>query len=173
MVLLRQNGRLFTLLMAAGCLTLALLSVMMTHLWMLNACYLCIFQRFLFMAVTLTLLIACWRWRDRLAGGAALVVSTLIALGGLGVATYQSWLQWFPELELSCGAGSQNLMEQTVEWLGRLSPTLFMATGFCEDDKFKIFALSLANWSLLCFLALSLACIALLYIRPSKRTPHA
>jgi len=43
-------------------------------------------------------------------------------------------------------------IEQVVEWLGRLQPTLFMATGFCEDVALVILGLSLAQWSLLAFL---------------------
>lgn len=162
---LRQHGRLCTLLMAAGALMLVLLAILMTQLWMLNACYLCMFQRLLYLGIMLALLVATGFWKNRRLAGGGLFLAGLIALGGIGVAGYQSWLQWFPQLELSCGTGSQNLMEQTVEWLGRLAPTVFMATGFCEDDSFRIFALSLANWSLLSFMALAGGCFVLLYSR--------
>ena len=163
-----QHGRALTLLMAFCSLLLVILSVILTQVWMLNACYLCMFQRFLFLVITPLPLLAWWRWRDRCTPVVLLLLVALVALGGMGVAGYQSWLQWFPELNLSCGAGNQNLMEQTVEWLGRLSPTMFMATGMCEDDNFKIFALSLANWSLLSFLGLFVGSLGLLWFRRAK-----
>lgn len=163
--LFMRHGRVLTLVMAAGSLLLVVLSVIMTQLWNLNGCYLCMFQRLLFLGILLALLVACWRWPQRGTTLAMLAIALLIALWGVGVAVYQSWLQWFPQLELSCGAGSQNFMDITVEWLGRLWPTLFMATGLCEDDTFKILWLSLANWSALSFLAVSAGCTGLLWVR--------
>ncbi len=160
-----HRGRALTLVMAAGSLLLVVLSAIMTQLWNLNGCYLCMFQRLLFLGIMLALLVTCWRWPHRGTTLVMLAIALLIALWGAGVAVYQSWLQWFPQLELSCGAGSQNFMDATVEWLGRLWPTLFMATGLCEDDTFKILWLSLANWSALSFLAISAGCTGLLWAR--------
>jgi disulfide bond formation protein DsbB len=155
--------------MAAGALTLVVLAVIMTQLWALNACYMCVFQRLLYLGIMLALLVSWWRWSGNWVPRFALAASTLISIGGIVVAGYQSWLQWAPGLQLSCGAGNQNLMEQIVEWLGQLSPILFMATGFCEDDSFKIFTLSLANWSLFFFVALGVGSLALLYCRCQKQ----
>ncbi len=160
-----RHGRALSLFMAAGSLLLVLLAVLMTQLWNLNACYLCMFQRLLYLGIMLALLLAFWRWPDRRTLPLMLVIALLVSLWGVGVAGYQSWLQWFPQMQLSCGTGSQNFMEKTVEWLGQLSPTMFMATGFCEDDDFKIFWLSLANWSALSYLALSVGCAGLLWVR--------
>ncbi|OQA29813.1 MAG: disulfide bond formation protein B [Betaproteobacteria bacterium ADurb.Bin341] len=164
-----RHGRALTLVMAAGSLLLVVLSVLMTQLWNLHGCYLCMFQRLLFLGIMLALLIACWGWPHRGATLAMLALALLISLWGVGVAVYQSWLQWFPQLELSCGTGNQNFMEVTVEWLGRLSPNLFMATGLCEDDDFKIFWLSLANWAALSYLAVSAGCVGLLWARAKSK----
>ncbi len=112
-----------------------------------------------------------WRWHDKWSATAPLIIAVMISLGGVAVAGYQSWLQWFPQMNLSCGAGTQNFIEQIVEWLGQLWPSMFMATGFCEDDNFKILYLSFANWSMLFFLGLSAGSLVLLYLR-LKKTPQ-
>ena len=54
-------------------------------------------------------------------------------------------------------------------------PTLFLATGFCEDDGFRLFGLTLANLSLLLFMALTSAALwALLHPLCARSTslPH-
>ncbi len=116
----------------------------------LSPCYLCIFQRTLFIALTL------------LAGLAALgrmltwVAGPLFVLGcavGIGAASYQSWLQLQPPESVSCVGGQPGIIERLVEWLAQQSPSLFLATGFCEDKELVILGLSLANWALVTFVA--------------------
>ena len=160
-----RHGRALSLVMAGGALLLVVLAVIMTHLWNLSACYMCMFQRVLYLGIMLALLIAFWRWSDRKILPLMLVIASLVSLWGFGLAGYQSWLQWFPQLDFNCGVGSQNFMEKTVDWLGQLMPSMFMATGLCEDDSFKIFWLSLAVWSALSYLALSVGCVGLLWAR--------
>lgn len=75
----------------------------------------------------------------------------LIALAGVGVAGFQSWEQWYPELVGGCTGAEPGLIEQLVEWLGVRWPRLFMATGFCESKELVILGLSLANWSFLAY----------------------
>lgn len=171
MNILRNHGRALALFLALGPLLAVVLSVIIAEKWGLNACYLCMFQRLLFLCATITMLFVWWRWHGGLSATAPLVLTIAISLGGVGVAGYQSWLQWFPQMQLSCGAGTQNLIERIVEWLGQLWPSMFMATGFCEDDNFKILYLSFANWSMLFFLGLSLGSLALLHTRLKKLPP--
>ena len=133
---------------------LAMATVLLTEWLHLEPCYLCVFQRLLmFVLGTLALFTAlapattAGRW---LGATVALVGSC-----GIAAAAYQSWLQWQPPGSASCLSSDPGLIERLVEWLGQLSPSLFLATGFCEDAGLSIFHLSLANWSLLCFALLS------------------
>lgn len=72
---------------------------------------------------------------------------------GMGVATYQSWLQAQPPGSISCVGGEQGLVERLVDWLGQRMPELFLATGFCEESELSILGLSLANWAMVSFAA--------------------
>lgn len=150
---IERHGRGICAALAAGALVLVALALAAAEWWGASACYLCVFQRVLFLALILPLVLAAAGWRCRLVAGVALTLALLLALGVIATAGYQSWLQWFPSVELSCGSGSQNPVERLVEWLTQWSQTLFMATGFCEDDRLKLFGLSLANWSLLAGIA--------------------
>lgn len=78
---------------------------------------------------------------------------------GVAVAAYQSYLQAQPPGSISCMAGEPSLIERIVEWLGQLSPELFLATGFCENAELSILGLSLAHWSLLSFSTFLLAAV--------------
>jgi disulfide bond formation protein DsbB len=116
----------------------------------LSPCYLCIVQRTLFMVLTLLAALAA------LGRTLAWVAGPLFVLGcaaGIGAASYQSWLQLQPPDSVSCVGGQPGIIERVVEWLTQLSPALFLATGFCEDEGFLILGLSLANWALLIFAA--------------------
>ncbi len=118
--------------------------------WMrINACPLCIFQRILYLVVGL------WALFGVLVPQVRRFWGTLIALtsvGGLATAVYQTWMQLYPESVAQCGAGEMNLIERLVDWLGMQWPFMFMATGFCTSKE-NIFGLTMANWSIACFIA--------------------
>lgn len=150
----RPSLHLIWLLLAGGSATATAASLFSTAWLGLEPCHLCIFQRLLFMMLTVTALgaaFASWRSRagraGRLLGGLTLPISA----SGIGVAAYQSWLQRQPLDQASCTAGAPGLIERWVEWLGRQMPEWFMATGFCEDEALVILGLSLANWALVLF----------------------
>lgn len=123
------------------------------ELMRLNPCPLCIFQRVLY------LLVAFWALCGTIVPGPRKTWGLLVAataLGGLVTAVYQSWLQLNPEVAVACGYGEPNLIEQLVDWLGMQWPFMFMATGFCTSKE-SILGLSMANWSIPCFLAFLIA----------------
>lgn len=129
---------------------IVLLSLALTHWAGLDPCHLCIFQRLLFM------LLAALAFMALLLGAMggrviAWLTGGLAALGA-GVAAYQVWLQHQPAGTVSCAGAELTLLERFVEWLSLYAPSLFMATGLCEDDGAVILGLSLAAWALLAFL---------------------
>jgi disulfide bond formation protein DsbB len=146
------TSRVLWLALVAGCAGLTLASLVLTAWLDLHPCHLCIFQRLLFMLITLLALVAAVLVspRDRrLPGGLVLALAGL----GVAVATYQTWLQAQPPGSISCVGGQPGLIEGLVEWLGQQVPSLFLATGFCEEPELVIFGLSLANWALVSFAA--------------------
>lgn len=126
----------------------------------LNPCHLCNFQRFIYML--LAVFAACGalipRWRKLWSG-----LLFLSALGGVGAAAQQSWMQYAPEQAIECGFGDPTLVEQLVNWLGTQWPQMFMVTGFCTAKEWIFLGLSLANWSGVCFLFLSLVALWLFF----------
>lgn len=70
---------------------------------------------------------------------------------------------------LSSSTGAPGIVEQWVQWLGQQSPTLFLATGFCENKELDILGLSLANWSFLAYGALLAGSAALIQFTWNER----
>lgn len=152
MIELRWSDRTLWSVLALGGASLAVASIVLTEWLDLHPCHLCIFQRLLFMLLTVACALAAWRPRGFVGRGCGVAVIGVSALG-VGVAAYQSRLQWEAAKNpmLSCGGGDPNAIERFVDYLGAHVPSLFFATGFCEDTELVIFGLSLANWALVSF----------------------
>jgi len=148
------------LALAAVGLTLAGWSI--GELMKLQACPLCIFQRLLYLLIGLLALAGVLFPGARRLWGALLAVT---AAGGVATAAYQSWLQYLPEASMECGFGEPTLIERIVDWFGVRWPAMFMATGFCSSKDWLFLGLSMANWSVVCFLAFLAAAVWLLLRR--------
>ncbi|WP_373506832.1 disulfide bond formation protein B [Thiocapsa sp.] len=165
------SPRLLWGLMAGICALAVASSFVMTDWLGLDSCHLCISQRILFMVLTVVALgaaLGAGRHGTGLAGRLLGGLTLPIAAAGIGIASYQSWLQLQPPESVSCIAGTPGLLERWVEWLGQQAPALFMATGFCEDKGLSILGLSLANWALLVFALCFGAGILALFRRSTK-----
>lgn len=155
-MVLNRTGFLWLIIGTAG-IGIGLASVALTEWLHLDPCHLCIFQRLLMLLVGIFALAAGWMvWRraNPLIPGA---LTTLTALAGIAVAAHQSWLQSHPSESSSCVGSTPGPIESFVEWLGQQMPSLFLATGFCEDAGLRIFGFTLANASLLLFTILTAA----------------
>lgn len=154
--------------LAGATATLAGASLALTAWLDLHPCHLCIFQRLLFMLLALLAGVAAWgRSRAVMLGAGGLFAVT--ALGGMAVAAYQSWLQWQRIGSITCASGPPGLIERLVEWLGRLQPELFLATGACENKELTILGLSLANLAFLAFLACAAVAVTALLSQSRQR----
>ena len=153
MIALPRTARTAFALVALAAIALVGAGLVIGELMRLNPCPLCIFQRLLY------LLLAFWAICGVVAPGARRVWGLLIAAtaaGGIATAGYQTWMQLYPELAVQCGYGEMNLIEKLVDWLGMQWPFMFMATGFCTSKE-SILGLTMANWSIPCFLAFLVA----------------
>ena len=152
------SPRTLWLILAGGSAGLVIASLVLTAWQNLHPCHLCIFQRLLYMLLA-GIGLAAGLLQPRPVGRWVGFFSLPLAAWGLGVASYQSWLQMQPPGSISCVGGNPSLIERWVEWLGSISPELFLATGFCEEAEMTILGLSLAQWSVLGFAA----CLFLAY----------
>ena len=145
------------LFLAAALTVAALLAfgLYLQHGLGLEPCPLCILQRIAFFGVglfaLLGVMLARWPWAGR--GCAAGML--LCALGGLGLALWQSWLQQHPPSDpFACGPGLDYLVETLPlsEWL----PKVFAGEGQCTAIDWTFLGLTIANWSALWFAAFAL-----------------
>ena len=125
----------------------------------LAACPLCILQRMLYLLLGLTALLACALHARRTAQRWLAGLMGAIVLTGACIAGYQSWLQRFAK-DSSC-ALDQPWWERLVNWAGTQWPLMFEASGFCSEAGWRLFGLSIAEWSLLAFLALAGAALVM------------
>lgn len=121
------------------------------HIAGLEPCPMCIMQRYAFALATLTGLVAGVHGNTSGARRGYGVLIAVSALAGGGVAAWQSWLQRFPPDVSECGPGLEYMMESFP--LTELLPMIFRGAGDCTAIDWTFLGLSIANWSLLSFIA--------------------
>ena len=86
----------------------------------------------------------------------------MVLASGFGAftAARQSWLQWYPPEVVSCGRDLYGMIETFP--LKRALPMIFRGGGDCSKIDWSLFGLTLANWSFIAFVVLSLLLITLL-----------
>ncbi len=159
-----MNSRFIWLGVAVASATLVAASLILVAWLKLSPCPLCIFQRLLFMIMSV-LALAAFLGSRRTVGRAAGVLTLLLSMSGIAVAAYQVWLQAQPSAMFSCGGADPNLIERLVDWLGQQAPFLFLATGICADKELLILGYSLAVWALVAFTASMAASFWALFAR--------
>ena len=88
----------------------------------------------------------------------------LLASGfGAFTAARQSWLQWFPPEFAMCGRDFYGMIENYP--MRRAIPMIFKGSGDCAAVDWTFLGGSIANWSFLSFMGLSVVLLALLMAR--------
>lgn len=132
------------------------------HVVGLNPCPMCIVQRYALVLVAIIAGLTSITGRRGLhVGGVALVALT--AVGGAFVAARQSFLQWYPPQEASCGRDLYGMIETFP--LKRVIPMIFKGSGDCAAVDWTFLGGSLANWSFVVFSAIALLCSLLVWRR--------
>jgi disulfide bond formation protein DsbB len=121
-------------------------------------CPLCIFQRFAYLAVGFVALVAAVHGpagRVRLVYDAGIL---LAAVTGAGIAARQVWLQHLPPDQVpECGPGLDYMLD--VFPLTETLRMVFTGSGECAEVGWQFLSLSIAEWSLLWFLAFIVAAL--------------
>ncbi|NJD35531.1 MAG: disulfide bond formation protein B [Betaproteobacteria bacterium] len=136
--------------------------LILAHTLNLAACPLCILQRMLYLLLVIES-IAAWlltgstpeRTLPRRLAAFAMAAT---ASTGVVIASYQTWLQRFAK-GASCTA-DQPWWEHFVNWAGSQWPLMFEASGLCSEAGWKFLGLSIAEWSLVAFTAMTIAMLA-------------
>ena len=144
------------------------------HVVGLEPCPMCIVQRYAMVLVVLIAALTALAGRNRgvLIGGSVLV----LAAAGFGafVAARQSWLQWYPPEEASCGRDFYGMIETFP--LRRAIPMIFKGSGDCSKVDWTFLGGSLANWSFVAFIFFGLIALVLilrLALRRANRASYA
>ncbi|MEQ8661023.1 MAG: disulfide bond formation protein B [Gammaproteobacteria bacterium] len=119
----------------------------------LEPCPMCIFQRLCFMGVALVCAVGAAhgpRGRGRYVYGG---LTVLLALTGAAIAARQVWLQHLPEDRVpACGPGLEYMLEMYP--LAEVIRTALRGSGDCALVDWTFLGLSIAEWSLGCFVTL-------------------
>ena len=146
-------------LLSAACVAMLAFGLYLQHVVGLEPCPMCIVQRYALVVVAIVAgLTALSRRRGVQVGGELLL---LLAAGfGAFVAARQSWLQWYPPEVASCGRDFYGMIETLP--LQRANPKIFHGSGACTHIDWTFLGGSIANWSFVCFVLISLTTLLLL-----------
>ncbi|MEI8324312.1 MAG: disulfide bond formation protein B [Betaproteobacteria bacterium] len=149
-------------LLALCLVSLAMLGfgLYLQHVVGLNPCPMCIVQRYALLLVALVAGLTSLSHRRGLQVSGVLLAA-LLALGGAFVAARQSFLQWYPPQDASCGRDLYGMIETFP--LKRAIPMIFKGSGDCSAVDWTFLGGSLANWSFLVFSAIVLLCSLLVW----------
>lgn len=129
-------------------------ALIITELWRLAACPLCILQRMACLLLALAALPGLLFNRVRILRILSALLMLACTLTGAGIAAYQTWIQRVAQ-DVQC-SGEAAWWELLVDRAGEQFPLLFQASGLCSDPAWTLFGLSLAEYSLLSFCILTL-----------------
>lgn len=164
---IRASPTQVAILLGLGCTGLVGASFFVEHVLDVEPCPLCMVQRFTYLGLIPVFLFAAMAHAHGRAQRALFWTAAPLALGGLGVAGYQTYLQLFPApLGARCSASLSYMLDTmaVTEVLARL----LHATGDCSDTAFKVLGLTLAQASLLMFLGLTLSLVIVLWRQPTR-----
>ena len=147
------SNRVFFAIISASCLSLLAYGYYLEFFEDLLPCPMCIFQRLGYMAITLVSLIAVIQAPQRTGGITYGVVVIIFSTIGASIAGRQTWLQHIPpELVPECGPGLEFMLEMypLLETIERA----LLGTGDCAEVSWTFIGMSIAEWSLICFIGL-------------------
>ena len=149
-------------LVSAVCVAMLAFGLYLQHSVGLEPCPMCIVQRYALIMVAVSAGLACLRGQKGWI--TAWTVLALLASGfGAFTAARQSWLQWFPPEFAMCGRDFYGMIENYP--MRRAIPMIFKGSGDCAAVDWTFLGGSIANWSFLCFMGLSVVLLALLMAR--------
>ena len=155
-----RNARPLFLGLLAICVALLGFGLYLQHYVGLVPCPMCIMQRYAFIAIAVTALVAGVHKPGTTGTRAYAVLILLLALAGGSVAARQSWMQIYPPEIAECGPDLAFMLGSFP--LAEALPMIFQGAGDCTAIDWTFLGLSIANWSLVMFALVAVAMLALL-----------
>jgi disulfide bond formation protein DsbB len=146
------------------CLGLLGIGLYLQHGLNLEPCPLCIMQRFAFVAIGITAMLAFLHNPGVLGRMAYGLLMALFSLAGAAVAGRNVWLQSLPPDQVpECGPGLDYMLETFP--LHKALPMVFQGSGECAKVEWTMLGLSIPAWALGWFGVFFLAGLAALVLR--------
>ena len=158
------NNRKIFALAALACALLLGYGYYLEHVQGLQPCPLCLVQRGFFYAVMAVCIVAAVHDRSPRFYGA---LAAIFAAGGAATAARQVWLQHLPPDKVpQCGPDLFFMLDNFP--LSRTLKTLVSGTGECAAVDWTFLGLSIAEWSLLWFVAFLLGSLLIAVARQRR-----
>ena len=162
----RLSSRAWFFIGFLACSGLILIALYLQHFQNLEPCPLCMLQRVAFIALGLVFLIGALHGPGKTGNRVYALVSLIPALTGLGLEVRHVWLQYYPPEYVSCAGDFYSQLERMP--LGRLISNALRATGDCSKVDWTMLHLSVAEWSLIWFVLLTIVSLFVLV----RKTPR-
>ena len=154
---MKPGSRLIYLAIFLVCTGLIGFALYLQHSLGLEPCPMCILQRYAFIVVGVIALVAAIHDPDLLGRRIYSGLSVVMAATGGGVAMRHVYLEHYPPKIFDCGADVGFMLEAFP--LTQALPMIFRGTGDCTKVLWRFLGLSIAEWSLICFVLLLVAAI--------------
>ncbi len=143
------------------CASLLGFGLYLEHVVGLEPCPLCVFQRIAYIVIAVISLIGAihnpQKLFERIYTGLILIAS----LCGAGIAGRQIWLQHLPKDKIpECGPGLEYMLD-AFPFTDALRMIL-SGSGECAEVQWTFLSFSIAEWSIVCFSGLIIACLTML-----------
>ena len=153
-----KTPRTYYLLLALGCSALLGFGYYLQFGTGLEPCPLCILQRVAYFAVVFIALLGCLHGPQHLGLRIYSGLITIAAGIGAGIAGWQVRLQHLPPDQIpECGPGLNYMLEYFD--LNDVMRMIFTGSGECAEVQWQFLTLSIAEWSLLCFSAITISAL--------------
>ena len=157
------NPRIFFISIFVICLALLFFALYLEHFQELEACPLCVFQRIAYILIVLITLIGATHNPKNLFLVIYKILIIIIAITGALIAGRQIWLQHLPpELVPECGPGLDYMLN--VFPFSEAIKMILAGSGECAEVKWRFISLSIAEWSLIMFVGITIATTLSIYI---------
>ncbi len=144
-----------------ACVSMMAYALYAEHVLLLMPCPLCVFQRIAFIVVGLFALIAAIHNPEKLFERIYTGLILITSLCGAGIAGRQIWLQHLPEDKIpECGPGLEYMLD-AFPFTDALRMIL-SGSGECAEVQWTFLSFSIAEWSIVCFSGLIIACLTML-----------
>ena len=163
---MKPGPRLIYLAIFLACAGLIGFALYLQHSLGLEPCPMCILQRYAFIVVGVIALAAAIHNPALLGRRIYSALLAIMAATGGGVAIRHVNLEHNPPKIFDCGADVGFVLESFP--LTEALPMIFRGTGDCTKVPWRFLSLSIAEWSLVCFVCLIVAAVIAAMIKPHR-----